>query len=73
MPKNPKGRFVATNILIEFEDGSVSLRIPSGATLADVSENVEQAGKCHRGSPLSIDVHFNSGKDGRYGRALTYS
>ena len=34
-----KDSFVATNVLMKFEDGSESFCIPEGGTLADVSEN----------------------------------
>ncbi len=56
-------RFIATSLLIAFEDGSVSLRIPRGATLADVSENLDKIGKEHNGQPLSIEVRFRTPND----------
>jgi hypothetical protein len=50
----------ATKMLVEFADEAIFLRIPPGATLADISERVAQLGKWHRGSPLSVSVRFNS-------------
>jgi hypothetical protein len=47
-----KERFVATNVLMKFEDGSVSFCIPEGATLADISENLDKVGKRHSQSSL---------------------
>ena len=44
--------FVATNILIEFEDGPVFFAISREATLAQVSENLDMISKCHGGQPL---------------------
>ena len=49
-----------TNMVIEFEDCTVSMRIPPGATLSDVSERVEQLGKWHGGRPLSIEMHLHT-------------
>jgi len=40
-----KERFVATNVRMAFEDGSVSFCIPEGATLADISENLDKVGR----------------------------
>jgi hypothetical protein len=53
-------RFVATKVLIQFEDGPLSLSIPSGATLGDVSEKLHNICKWHRGGALSIDVRFGA-------------
>jgi hypothetical protein len=53
-----KERFVAANVLRTFEDGSVSFCIPEGATLADISTNLDKVGKWHRGKLVSIDVRF---------------
>ena len=69
MRNTSKERFIATSVLIAFEDGSVSFRIPRGATLADVSENLDKIGKEHKGQPLSIDVRFRTPKDSSRGRA----
>ena len=63
MRNTSKERLIATSVLIAFEDGSVSFRIPRGATLADVSENLDKIGKEHKGQPLSIDVRFRTPKD----------
>ncbi len=63
MRSTSKERFIASSVLISFEDGSVSFRIPHGATLADVSESLDRIGKDHRGQPLSIDVRFRPPKD----------
>jgi hypothetical protein len=46
--------FITTNILIEFEDGPVFFAISRGATLAQVSENLDMIAKCHGGRPLAI-------------------
>ena len=55
-----KERFVATNVLMKFEDGSVSFCIPEGATFADISANLDKVGKWHRGKLVSIDVRFKA-------------
>jgi hypothetical protein len=52
--------FIATNVMIRFQDGSVSICVPHGATLADISENLENIGRWHKGRPISIDVRFKS-------------
>jgi hypothetical protein len=67
-----KERLIATSVLIAFEDGSVSLRIAPGATLADVSENLDTIGKEHKGQPLSIEVRFTTPKDPGHGRAAAH-
>jgi hypothetical protein len=64
-------RFVATKVLIEFADGALSLCIPRGATLGDVSEKLHNICKWHRGGALSIDVRFGAA-DGS-GRAAALS
>ena len=69
MRNTSKERFIATSVLVAFEDGSVSLRIARGATLADVSENLDKIGKEHKGQPLSIDVRFRTPKGNDRGRA----
>jgi hypothetical protein len=53
-------RFIATKALIQFEDGPLSLCIPRGATLGDVSEKLHDICKWHRGGALSIDVRFGA-------------
>ena len=53
-------RFIATKVLIEFQDGPLSLVIPRGATLGDVSEKLHNICKWHRGGALSIDVRFGA-------------
>ena len=53
-------RFIATKVLIQFEDGPLSLYIPRGATLGDVSEKLHNICKWHRGGALSIDVRFGA-------------
>jgi hypothetical protein len=53
-------RFIATKVLIQFEDGPLSLCIPRGATLGDVSEKLLGICKWRRGGPLSIDVRFSA-------------
>jgi hypothetical protein len=60
-------RFIATKALIQFEDGPLSLCIPRGATLGDVSEKLHNICKWHRGGALSIDVRF--GAENGSGRA----
>jgi hypothetical protein len=62
-----KERFIATNVQIEFEDGPVSFNISRGATLADISENLDKIGKWHRGQPLSIDVRFKAPEESSQG------
>ncbi len=65
-----KERLIATSVLIAFEDGPVSVLIPLGATLADISENLDKVGKEHKGRPLSIDVRFGPPQDS--GRAAAH-
>ena len=61
-----KERLVSTNVLMKFADGSVSFRIPEGATLNDISENVDKVGKWH-GKLLSVDVCFKAPNDRGFG------
>jgi hypothetical protein len=53
-------RFIATKALIQFEDGPLSLCIPRGTTLGDLSEKLHNICKWHRGGALSIDVRFGA-------------
>jgi hypothetical protein len=53
-------RFIATDVLMKFEDGSVCFCIPQGATLADISEDLDKIGKWHTGKLLSIAVRFKA-------------
>jgi hypothetical protein len=62
-------RFIATSVMVAFEDGCVSFRIPRGATLADVSENLDKIGKQRKGQPLSIAVRFRTPKGSGRARA----
>jgi hypothetical protein len=64
-------RFVATKALIQFEDGPLSLCIPRGATLGDLSEKLHNICKWHRGGALSIDVRFGAANGS--GRAAAHS
>ncbi len=72
MRNTSKERFIATSVLIAFDDGSVSLRIAPGATLADLSENLDKVGKEHNGQPLSIEVRFRTPNDPGRGLADAY-
>jgi len=56
-------RLIATKVLVMFEDSPVSFRVPSGATLADVSEKVEKIGRWYKGQALSIDARFGTARD----------
>jgi hypothetical protein len=58
-------RFIATNVMIKFEDGSESFRVQRGSTLADISEKLDQIGKRHKGRPLSIDIRFKASESMR--------
>ena len=59
-------RFIPTNVLIRFEDGSELVTVPRGATLAYISEALSRLSLWHCGKALSIDVHFQaSDKSGR--------
>jgi hypothetical protein len=60
-------RLFATKVLINFADGLVTLCIPRGATLADVSEKVGKIGRWHKGRALSVEVRFGAGFE-RQGR-----
>jgi hypothetical protein len=62
-----KEHFVATNVLMAFEDGSVSFCIPEGATLADISESLDKVGKWHTGKLISIDVRFKAPGESGFG------
>ena len=62
-----KEHFVATNVLMAFEDGSVSFCIPEGATLADISESLDKVGKWHTGKLVSIDVRFKAPGESGFG------
>ncbi len=53
-------RFIATDVLIQFEDGPASVRIPRGATLGELSETLHDICQWHRGGALSIDVRFGA-------------
>jgi hypothetical protein len=63
MRTTSKERLIATSVQIAFKDGSESFRVAEGATLADISENLDKIGKDHEGGPLSIDVQFRTPKD----------
>jgi len=67
-----KERLVATDVLIEFEDGPVSFAIPRGETLADISENLDELGKWHKGRPLSIDVRFRAPQESGSSRVAAH-
>jgi hypothetical protein len=63
-------RFIANTVLIKFSDGPVFFRVPRGATLADISENLDSIGKWHKGPPISVDVSFKaSEQEDGYSRA----
>ena len=64
---NSQERFIPTNVLIAFEDGSVAFRVPRGATVADITENLDRIGIWHQGPPISIYVRFKSSEDKSYG------
>ena len=68
MRRISKESFIATNVQIAFEDGPVSFEVSRGATLADISENLDKIGKWHRGRPLSIDVRFKALEETRADR-----
>ena len=55
-----KGRFIATNVRMAFEDGSVCFCIPEGKTFADISGNLDKVGKWPKGKIVSIDVRFKT-------------
>jgi hypothetical protein len=67
-----KERFIATNVLIAFEDGEVSFDTPRGATLADISEALDRIAKWHGGRPLSINVRLKAAKGSRCGCDRAY-
>lgn len=73
MRNTSKNRLIATNVLLKFEDGSVSFSIPLGATFADISEYSEKIAMWHRGEPLSIDVRFQARRDNGRRRARAHS
>jgi hypothetical protein len=73
MRNTSKERLIATSVLIAFEDGPAFFRIPRGATLAEVSENLDKIGKKHKGQPLSIEVRFRAPTKGSgRGRAAAH-
>ncbi|MGA7328182.1 MAG: hypothetical protein WBX25_27760 [Rhodomicrobium sp.] len=51
-------RLIATRVLVKFEDGPVSFRVPSGATLADVSEKFDKISRWHKGQALAIELRL---------------
>ena len=53
-------RFIPTDVLIRFEDGSELVTVPRGATLAYISETLSRLSLWHCGKALSIDVHFQA-------------
>jgi hypothetical protein len=53
-------RFIPTNVLIRFEDGSELVTVPRGATLAYISETLSWLSLWRCGKALSIDVHFQA-------------
>jgi hypothetical protein len=63
-----KESFVAANVLMKFEYGSVAFCIPAGATLADISENMDKVGKWYGGKLVSIDVRFQAPDESGFGR-----
>jgi hypothetical protein len=63
-----KERFIATNVMMDFEDGSVCFCLPQGATLADISESLNKISAWHRGKLLSIDVCFKAPEERRFHR-----
>ncbi len=65
-----KQRFIPADVLVRFEDGTVSLSVPLGATLADITESLDSIGKWHKGQPLSIDVRFKTWESARAGPSL---
>jgi hypothetical protein len=40
-----KESFVLTNVLMKFEDGSISFCLPGGSTFADSPKNADKVGK----------------------------
>jgi hypothetical protein len=62
-------RFIATNVMIRFEDGSESFHVPPGSTVTDISENLDRISKRHEGRPLCIDIRFKALERVRRGRA----
>jgi hypothetical protein len=58
--RNISERFVATNVMIRFEDGSESFHVPPGSTVADISEYLDKISRRHGGRPLSIDIRFKA-------------
>jgi hypothetical protein len=68
-----KQRLIATNVLIRFEDGSESFPVRRGATLADISENLDRIGGWHEGQPISIEVRFKAPEDNGRRSARSFS
>jgi hypothetical protein len=69
MSNMSKERFIANTVLIQFSGGSVFFSVPHGATLADISENLDSIGMWHKGPPISIDVSFKASDQDGYSRA----
>ena len=72
MRNTSRERFVATSALVAFKDSAVYFRIPRGASLADVLENLDKISKKHRGRLHSIDVRFRTPKASGRGRAASH-
>jgi hypothetical protein len=60
MRKISTERFIATNVMIRFEDGSESFCVRRGSSLADISENLDRIAGRHDGRPLFIDIRFKA-------------
>ena len=53
-------QFIATNVLVKFEDGSESYCVSRGVTLEDIAEYVDRSGRWHEGQPVSVYVRFKA-------------
>ena len=53
-------RFIPTDVLIRFEDGSELVSVPRGVTLDYISETLNRLSLWHYGKALSVDVHFQA-------------
>jgi hypothetical protein len=66
-------RFIPTNVLIRFEDGSELVTVPRGATLDYISKTLNRLSLWHCGKALSVDVHFQASDECGHRHAPSFS
>ena len=66
-------RFIPTDVLIRFEDGSELVTVPRGATLDYISETLNRLSLWHCGKALSVDLHFQASDECGHRHAPSFS